>query len=109
MEPARTESQDARVVHCPLCDLPHRQGALACDRCGQVLGSKVDVAALRDEYERQKQRILIAAIAVVAMIGLNLIVFSGVGVIIVVAPVGWLVRSWARARTLRAWLKKAEG
>ena len=95
------------VVHCPVCDLAHRAGAVICDSCKQVLNERPNFDEMRTERSRRKRDIGISLLAIVAMLVLNLAVFSGGGIILLTAPLAWLARSWIRYRALTHRLARA--
>jgi hypothetical protein len=95
------------VIHCPLCDLPHRTTAVVCDGCGQELHAPLNLSALSDERDAQKRNVVIAILVIVAMIVLNIAFFGGAAYVVATAPLGWLIWSWIRFRALSRRLARA--
>ena len=95
------------LVYCPLCELPHRQGAVTCDGCGQVLSERPDFKAMNAEYRDRKRDVAIALSLIIGMIVVNFTLVGHVGgFVIVTAPLGWLLWSWMRCRVLRQRLER---
>ena len=95
------------IIRCPLCDLPHRVGAIKCDGCDQPLDSKPDFDSMRRELVTRRRHVVMAASLIVLMLLLNIFLFGGEGFIVVSAPGAWLVWSWMRARALARRLARA--
>jgi len=96
-----------RVIECPLCGLLHRAGTVTCDGCGYRLDERPNLDVLRAEYRRRKRARLVAAACIVATLGLNLALFRGTVVLVVVAPLGWFGWNEVRLRYLRRALDRA--
>lgn len=89
------------LIYCPLCELPHRVGAVVCDGCDQVLRERPDIDAIRSERALRKRDITVAAGVIVAMMLLNLtVVASYGGFVLLTAPFGWCLWSCIRFRAL---------
>jgi hypothetical protein len=98
---------DAHVVHCPLCDVPHRSGATRCDSCSQPLHEPVDLDALRRDLSACGRAVALGLVGMVAMVGLNVLIGGRVGVMFFsVPPLAWLVKNAARYRVVRGWLAR---
>lgn len=95
------------MIHCPLCDVPHRIAAVVCDSCGQAIHAPLDLGALRDERETQKRTIAIALFVIAAMLALNVAFFGGGAYVIATAPLAWLIWTWIRFRALSQRLSRA--
>ena len=50
---------------------------------------------------------LLGALAIVVMVVLNALVFGGAGIVILTAPIGWILFSAIRYRALSARLRRA--
>ncbi|MGO8999507.1 MAG: hypothetical protein ACLQVI_39790 [Polyangiaceae bacterium] len=96
---------DADIVHCPVCDVPHRSSATHCDSCSQPLHEPADLEALRRELSALRRSMALGLAGVAAMVGLNVFLGGRVGVMLFyVAPLGWLVKSAGRYRIVRGWI-----
>ncbi|MBX3261462.1 MAG: hypothetical protein KIS78_25740 [Labilithrix sp.] len=95
------------VIHCPLCDVPHRTAAVVCDGCGQALHAPLNLGALRDERDAQKRNIVLAVVVIAVMLALNVAFFGGGAYVIATAPLGWLIWTWIRFRALSRRLARA--
>ena len=114
---ARCTARDALVtepmttipptVLCELCGLPHQIGAVRCDGCDHVLGNAPDWHALGVELRTLRNRMWMGVAAFVAMVALNVLVFQGVGFVLAVAPLGWIIHSWNRRRHVVSYLGRA--
>jgi hypothetical protein len=97
------------LIYCPLCELPHRVGAVRCDGCDQVLRERPDIDAMRSELSRRKRDMAVAGAVIFVMMVLNLTVLASYGgFVIVTAPVGWCFWSWIRYRALSRCLARLE-
>ena len=97
------------IIHCELCDLPHRRSAVRCDGCDHTLGIAPDWDRLRVERNRLKRRMALGGAALVAMIALNMVFFGGYGAIILVAPIGWVAESFIRHQNVSKQLLRDPG
>jgi hypothetical protein len=98
------------LIYCPLCNLPHRMGAVRCDGCDQALHEPVDLGQVRDERAARKQDMTLALVMIVALLVLNLALGGYVGgFILPLAPLGWLIRSWIRLRATTQRLARVSG
>ncbi len=95
---------DESTVYCELCNLPHRTTAIQCDRCEHRLGTRPDFDSLRAELGELKQKMLLGLAALMAMVALSIFLFRGAGIIIVTAPVGWIMFSAYRHRVVSSLL-----
>ena len=97
------------VIHCPLCNLPCRMAAVACDGCGQDLHAPLNLAQLRDERASLKRQIVVALFVSLAMLAVNVAFFGGAAYVIHTAPLGWLIWSWIRFRAVSQRVARASG
>jgi hypothetical protein len=96
------------TIYCEACGLPHRRGAVQCDRCEHALGTEPNWEALRAELPQLKGKIVLGFVSLVAIIALNILVFGGAGYIVLLAPIGWIIFSAYRHVVLSAQLRGAE-
>ena len=81
------------IIYCEFCGLPHTVTATHCDRCGHNLGSEPYWDGLALELPELKYRMLLGVAALVIIIVLNVLLFGGVGYILLVAPIAWIGNS----------------
>ena len=103
---AATPYRDEPIVSCPLCGTPHSLAAKICGSCGQDLREPTDYVALAEESAARKRQMAMAAAAFVGLIAFNVTLFHGGGFVLVLGPVAWFAKSWARVRTIDKGLKR---
>jgi hypothetical protein len=100
-------SEPDDIIHCELCGLAHRRTAQRCDRCEHQLGTIPDWDALRAELPALRKKMALGVVALVGIVALNLLVFGGAGVILLLAPIGWILFSAIRHKVLKDQLRRA--
>ena len=95
------------IIRCEICDLSHRRTAVRCDGCDHVLGTTPDWDGLRAELPRLKRQMAKGGAAFVAMIALNMALFGGAGYIVLIAPIGWVMDSVLRHRSISQQFRRA--
>ena len=104
-----TQAADGPTISCEVCDLLHKASAERCDRCNHALGTTPDWNALRAEVPKLRWWIVLGAVVFVVMVALNFMVFGGAGMVILTAPIGWIMYSSYRLWVLRRFLGYARG
>jgi hypothetical protein len=98
----------APIIHCPLCDVPHRLEAVRCDSCLQPLHEPVDYDALRSELLVRGRNAALGLVGVVGMLTLMMVMTRVVAGVIYVPAFVWTFRNAKRFLGLRRWLTKAK-
>lgn len=98
----------AHVIHCELCRLPHRQGALICDGCDHKLGTAPDWRVVRRDVALLRLQMGLAAFVIAALVVVNAFSILRGAYFVWFAPVFWLIFAAIRHRTLSRRLSAEE-
>lgn len=94
-------------VSCEVCGLPHQHGVATCEDCEHVLGNVPDWSSIRGRRASYARQFATAFVTTMAMLWLNFTLFGGAGLIVLLAPVVWLVMSGYRYRVLSRFLARS--
>lgn len=102
-------NEHSDIVACEVCGLLHQRGVYRCDDCHHCLGQAPDWREVRGRRDALAREMGGAFALVAGMLALNLWLFGGVGYIVVLAPVVWLVKTAYRYRVLAKSVRRQEG